>query len=240
MAGEFDEDRVEALAETKSNPSTVTAQFFDENGDAREMPDSVVVLDQVLDMVEAADAAAAEQVSAFDYPDVWAGVAGAAEFDGQAQREAATAAAAAQHEALLVDEVRRVGATKEFAVTDEDAVAHVASEVERARREWFDAQLAQGATVAQALQGLGALNVHAAIRVGLEEQRYFRLTERTRMARWARGQAEQARVDAAVGLPPRRSIAETSPGLQRMAKAMHARNERITAERNWFRDRGWA
>jgi hypothetical protein len=240
---EYDNFDVEQAAASNAGvpAGVVTAQYFHPDGTPKEMPDGIVALEAYLGQLEAEEEAAAGMISpTTDYDDVWHGHPGVAELDDQAQREAQMAVSAEAYGQALLDHVRRIGAGREFGIRDQDALERVAGRVEEARQELFKGWMADGATTAQALQALRDLDVTGGVRVLLQEEKYRAVTAQTKVGAWRRQQAQQDQVLASVGLPARRSIAEQSPTLQRMRAAAEARNERITAQRNYFRQRGWA
>jgi hypothetical protein len=225
----FDPTQVEGTTPAPGQPrGAVTSRFFDEGGAAKAVPEiesgaawSVWAGEKEAELAREQgppiDATQLPMEPQSPYHD---------ELDFHARNEAVMARSARQFDDALLGQVADIGRRKEYGVTDKAALQQVAEDVEAWRREWFEGQLADGASVQQALQGLQLLGIHGYVAERIEEGlricRYERLTSRTKM---------RQHFDRVYGEEPS-TLYDRHPGLEQMGAKMLRRAERIQAQQN--------
>jgi hypothetical protein len=220
---------------------TVTQRFFDETGAPRELADveSPAAFEQIVnDELEAFEAAGSTPDATLmeyyaQHPD-------ADHLDAVVQGEAAMHSNARAYESALRDKIAAVG--RQAGVRDEDAIDRTAWAIQGAQRDWFAEQMAQGATIQQALAAMRAPEFHQwqAEQVAglLEAEKYMAVTANTKMAkdrqRWERDDAQAV----ALGLEPSPDVFELS-SMQKFARTLRAHADRVErskeAQRDWMR-----
>jgi hypothetical protein len=143
------------------------------------------------------------------------------------------------YEAELIGRVQRLAG--EYDIKDPQRIEHVAAGLDQAMRAQFSAWQAAGYDAGQAAAAMwNDADLEGVIRAGLADQRYLQVTDRTQMAAWRRQQVANNEAREMMGLERQPSVFERSPTWQRLAKAVRGFEERQAAQRQWFRDRGWA
>jgi hypothetical protein len=156
-------------------------------------------------------------------------------FDQQAQSEAQLAVNARAYERALYADVERLGSEPRFGVTDPGLLQQVAAGVEQWRKDWFEGEMARGASVQQALQGLEQLAqlgyVQQTAERLMEQARYETLVSNLPVRRWARANWEAQRVNYELGVgPPPMTPFQRHRNLQVMWSNMQGYMQRVQAE----------